>query len=144
MTTKDHKGFLLHLSVFIAGFTGVLGRLIELDPVVLVLHRMTWAAALMALFLLFRKEMQQQESFMVFCGHFRRVFQILNQLLILLFLLGVRHCEDDRQHAHCADNGHDDAGHGTGGDEGESGEQHITIMMPQAPVFCVAVIPPRR
>lgn len=59
-TIKDHKGFLLlHLSVFIAGFTGVLGRLIELDPVVLVGHRMTWAAALMALFLLFRKEMQR-------------------------------------------------------------------------------------
>ena len=59
MITKDHKGFLLlHLSVFIAGFTGVLGRLIELDPVVLVLHRMTWAAALMALFLLLRKEMR--------------------------------------------------------------------------------------
>ena len=59
MTTKDHKGFLLlHLSVFIAGFTGVLGRLIELDPVVLVWHRMTWAAALMALFLLLRKEMR--------------------------------------------------------------------------------------
>ncbi|MBQ2513600.1 MAG: DMT family transporter, partial [Bacteroidales bacterium] len=50
---------LLHLSVFIAGFTGVLGRLIELDPVMLVLHRMTWAAALMALFLLLRKEMRR-------------------------------------------------------------------------------------
>ena len=59
LTTKDHKGFLLlHLSVFIAGFTGMLGRLIELDPVVLVWHRMTWAAALMALFLLLRKEMR--------------------------------------------------------------------------------------
>lgn len=59
LTTKDHKGFLLlHLSVFIAGFTGVLGRLIELDPVVLVWHRMTWAAALMVLFLVLRKEMR--------------------------------------------------------------------------------------
>ena len=60
MTQKDNKGFLLlHLSVFIAGFTGVLGRLIELDSAVLVWHRMAWAAVLMALFLLFRKELQR-------------------------------------------------------------------------------------
>ena len=44
--------------MFIAGFTGVLGQLIELDPVVLVWHRMTWAAALMALFLFIKKEMR--------------------------------------------------------------------------------------
>lgn len=43
MTQKDNKGFLLlHLSVFIAGFTGVLGRLIELDSAVLVWHRMAF------------------------------------------------------------------------------------------------------
>ena len=60
VTQKDNKGFLLlHLSVFIAGFTGVLGRLIELDSAVLVWHRMAWAAVLMALFLLFRKELQR-------------------------------------------------------------------------------------
>lgn len=62
MTTHNtnDKGFLLlHLSVFIAGFTGVLGRLIELDSAVLVWHRMAWAAALMALFLIFRKEMKR-------------------------------------------------------------------------------------
>lgn len=54
-----NKGFLLlHLSVFIAGFTGVLGRLIELDSAVLVWHRMAWAAVLMALFLLFRKDLK--------------------------------------------------------------------------------------
>lgn len=41
---NTNKGFLLlHLSVFIAGFTGVLGRLIELDSAVLVWHRMAWA-----------------------------------------------------------------------------------------------------
>ena len=59
MAQNDNKGFLLlHLSIFIAGFTGVLGRLIELDSAVLVWHRMAWAAVLMALFLLFRKELQ--------------------------------------------------------------------------------------
>jgi len=57
---KGDKGFLLlHLSIFIAGFTGVLGRLIELDSAVLVWHRMAWAAGLTALLLLFRKELQR-------------------------------------------------------------------------------------
>lgn len=59
MPSNTNKGFLLlHLSVFIAGFTGVLGRLIELDSAVLVWHRMAWAAVLMALFLLFRKDLK--------------------------------------------------------------------------------------
>ncbi|MBQ4205779.1 MAG: DMT family transporter [Bacteroidales bacterium] len=59
MLNTTNKGFLLlHLSVFIAGFTGVLGRLIELDSAVLVWHRMAWAAVLMALFLIFRKELK--------------------------------------------------------------------------------------
>lgn len=41
MSSNTNKGFtLLHLSVFVAGFTGVLGRLIELDSAVLVWHRM--------------------------------------------------------------------------------------------------------
>ena len=60
MAQKGDKGFLLlHLSIFIAGFTGVLGRLIELDSAVLVWHRMAWAAGLTALLLLFRKELQR-------------------------------------------------------------------------------------
>jgi drug/metabolite transporter (DMT)-like permease len=60
MPINTNKGFLLlHLSVFIAGFTGVLGRLIELDSAVLVWHRMAWAAVLMALFLLFRKDLKR-------------------------------------------------------------------------------------
>lgn len=54
---KDY--FLLHLSVFIAGFTGVLGRLISLDSAVLVWHRMTWAAIIMFLFLLFTRQLKQ-------------------------------------------------------------------------------------
>lgn len=59
MPSNTNKGFLLlHLSVFIAGFTGVLGRLIELDSAVLVWHRMAWAAVLMALFLLLRKDLK--------------------------------------------------------------------------------------
>ena len=49
----------MHLSVFIAGFTGVLGRLIELDSAVLVWHRMAWATVLMALFLFLRKELKR-------------------------------------------------------------------------------------
>lgn len=57
---NEKKGFLLlHLSVFIAGFTGVLGRLIELDSTVLVWHRMAWASVLMALFLFVRKELKR-------------------------------------------------------------------------------------
>ena len=48
---KDY--FLLHLSVFIAGFTGVLGRLITLDSAILVWWRMAAAAVLMFLYLRF-------------------------------------------------------------------------------------------
>lgn len=54
---KDY--FLLHLSVFIAGFTGVLGRLISLDSAILVWHRMAWAAVIMALFLFFTKQFKR-------------------------------------------------------------------------------------
>ena len=46
---KDY--FLLHLSVFIAGFTGVLGRLITLDSAILVWWRMAAAALIMSLYL---------------------------------------------------------------------------------------------
>lgn len=51
---KDY--ILLHLSVFIAGFTGVLGRLISLDSAVLVWYRMAFAGLLMLAFLLFTKQ----------------------------------------------------------------------------------------
>jgi len=46
---KDY--FLLHLSVFIAGFTGVLGRLITLDSAILVWWRMAAAAVIMWFYL---------------------------------------------------------------------------------------------
>ncbi len=46
---KDY--FLLHLSVFIAGFTGVLGRLITLDSAILVWWRMAAAAVIMYIYL---------------------------------------------------------------------------------------------
>ena len=46
---KDY--LLLHLSVFIAGFTGVLGRLITLDSAVLVWWRMAAAALIMFVYL---------------------------------------------------------------------------------------------
>ena len=51
---KDY--LLLHLSVFIAGFTGVLGRLISLDSAVLVWYRMAFAGLLMLVFLLLTKQ----------------------------------------------------------------------------------------
>ena len=54
---KDY--LLLHLSVFIAGFTGVLGRLISLDSTILVWHRMAWAAVIMVFFLLFTKQLNR-------------------------------------------------------------------------------------
>jgi drug/metabolite transporter (DMT)-like permease len=46
---KDY--LLLHLSVFIAGFTGVLGRLITLDSAILVWWRMAAAALIMWIYL---------------------------------------------------------------------------------------------
>ena len=52
---KDY--LLLHLSVFIAGFTGVLGRLITLDSAVLVWWRMAAAAVLMWLYLVITKQL---------------------------------------------------------------------------------------
>ncbi|MBR3710840.1 MAG: EamA family transporter [Bacteroidales bacterium] len=52
---KDY--LLLHLSVFIAGFTGVLGRLITLDSAVLVWWRMATAAVLMWLYLVITKQL---------------------------------------------------------------------------------------
>ena len=52
---KDY--LLLHLSVFIAGFTGVLGRLITLDSAILVWWRMAAAAVLMGIFLIIRKDL---------------------------------------------------------------------------------------
>ena len=54
---KDY--FLLHLSVFIAGFTGVLGRLISLDSAILVWHRMAWAAVITTFFLFFTKQLKR-------------------------------------------------------------------------------------
>ena len=51
---KDY--LLLHLSVFIAGFTGVLGRLITLDSAILVWWRMAAAAVIMWLFLRVSKQ----------------------------------------------------------------------------------------
>ncbi len=54
---KDY--LLLHLSVFIAGFTGVLGRLITLDSAILVWWRMALAAIVMAVFLMMRKELNR-------------------------------------------------------------------------------------
>lgn len=52
---KDY--LLLHLSVFIAGFTGVLGRLITLDSAILVWWRMAAAAVLMWLYLVITKQL---------------------------------------------------------------------------------------
>ncbi|MFN5326791.1 MAG: EamA family transporter, partial [Bacteroidota bacterium] len=51
------KAFLqLHAAVFLAGFTGILGRLIELNEALLVWYRMMFAvAALMILFLITKK-----------------------------------------------------------------------------------------
>ena len=52
---KDY--LLLHLSVFIAGFTGVLGRLITLDSAILVWWRMAAAALIMVAFLAITKQL---------------------------------------------------------------------------------------
>lgn len=56
---KDY--LLLHLSVFIAGFTGVLGRLISLDSAVLVWYRMAFAGLLMLVFLLITKQFKKSD-----------------------------------------------------------------------------------
>ena len=55
------KYLLLHLSVFIAGFTGVLGRLISLDSAVLVWYRMAFAGLLMLVFLLITKQFKKSD-----------------------------------------------------------------------------------
>lgn len=54
------KAFLqLHAAIFLAGFTGVLGRLIELNEALLVWYRMMFAAV--ALLILFTtKDFQNQ------------------------------------------------------------------------------------
>ena len=54
---KDY--FLLHLSVFIAGFTGVLGRLITLDSAILVWWRMAAAALILWAFLTITKQLKR-------------------------------------------------------------------------------------
>ena len=54
---KDY--LLLHLSVFIAGFTGVLGRLISLDSAVLVWYRMAFAGMLTLAFLIVTKQFKK-------------------------------------------------------------------------------------
>ena len=54
---KDY--FLLHLSVFIAGFTGVSGRLITLDSSILVWWRMAAAALIMWAFLAITKQLKR-------------------------------------------------------------------------------------
>jgi EamA-like transporter family. len=53
---KDY--YLLHFSVFIAGFTGVLGRLISLNEAVLVWYRMALAAVLLLPFLWLTKQLK--------------------------------------------------------------------------------------
>jgi drug/metabolite transporter (DMT)-like permease len=51
------KAFLqLHIAVFLAGFTGVLGRLITLNEAVLVWYRLLITCVLIWIFLLFRKK----------------------------------------------------------------------------------------
>ena len=48
--------FQLHIAVFLAGFTGVLGRLITLNEAVLVWYRMMIACVVLWLFCCFGKE----------------------------------------------------------------------------------------
>ena len=51
------KAFLqLHIAVLLAGFTAILGKLIDLNEGMLVLYRMLLSAALLGLILLYRKE----------------------------------------------------------------------------------------
>ena len=54
------KAFIqLHIAVFLAGFTGILGRLIELDAPMLVWYRMLITSITLAAILFFRKELQR-------------------------------------------------------------------------------------
>ncbi len=62
LSKKMEKNYLLlHLSVFIAGFTGVLGRLISLDSAVLVWYRMAFAGLLMLVFLFITKQFKKSD-----------------------------------------------------------------------------------
>ncbi len=58
---------LLHLSVLIAGFTGVLGRLITLDAYALTLYRCILAASMLAVFLLLRRNFTRLQRFDFLC-----------------------------------------------------------------------------
>jgi drug/metabolite transporter (DMT)-like permease len=49
--------FLLHLIIFMWGFTGILGKLIELDALLIVWHRLWIAALALGLFMVFKKKM---------------------------------------------------------------------------------------
>ena len=54
---KTYKYYiLLHLIIFMWGFTGILGKLIALDALILVWHRVLIAFIALGLFLLFRKK----------------------------------------------------------------------------------------
>lgn len=48
---------LLHLIIFIWGFTGILGKLIELDALLIVWHRLWIAALALAVYMFWRKKM---------------------------------------------------------------------------------------
>ncbi len=51
MMTETKKGFIqLHLSVFLAGFTGLFGRLITLNEVDIVWYRMLFTSAILLVF----------------------------------------------------------------------------------------------
>ncbi|MEO8569958.1 MAG: EamA family transporter, partial [Ginsengibacter sp.] len=54
------KAFLqLHIAVLLAGFTAILGKLIDLNEGMLVLYRMLLSAVLLGLILLYRKEFER-------------------------------------------------------------------------------------
>ena len=54
---KTYKYYiLLHLIIFMWGFTGILGKLIALDALIIVWHRVLIAFIALGLFLLFRKK----------------------------------------------------------------------------------------
>lgn len=58
---------LLHLSIILAGFTGVLGRLITLDAYALTLYRCILAAAMLAVLLLLRGRFHRLQRFDFVC-----------------------------------------------------------------------------
>ena len=57
--SEKYSLLIMHLIVIILGFTGILGKLIELESSILVWYRMLFAFLLLAAFAIFKKNIKE-------------------------------------------------------------------------------------